>query len=120
MFNELFGGQILSGVVVMLTALMLSSPAAAQNTRDIADQTTKNIHHTKLVMQAPDGESSTWDHNLNSDRFDGARLIRTQYSSLATACYTVVGPVCPLRVALPQGAACACYYPTYWLAGTAW
>ena len=37
----------------------------------------------------------------------------------ASSCATFAGPVCPLRVLLPVGAPCACYYPNATLPGVA-
>ncbi len=37
----------------------------------------------------------------------------------ASNCFTYAGPVCSLRVLLPVGAPCACYYPSGALRGVA-
>jgi hypothetical protein len=38
---------------------------------------------------------------------------------VASACYTYAGPICPMRVAVPIGWPCTCYYPDGALRGVA-
>ena len=38
---------------------------------------------------------------------------------IALYCYTFAGPVCPMRVAVPPGSPCTCYYPDGALPGVA-
>ena len=49
---------------------------------------------------------------------DVSRILMAQMIP-ASSCVTYAGPVCPLRVLLPVGAQCACYYPDGWLSGIA-
>lgn len=44
-------------------------------------------------------------------------VARAQY---ADTCYTFAGPTCPMRVLVPEGAPCTCYFSGGALAGQAW
>ena len=41
------------------------------------------------------------------------------WDQVALYCYTYAGPVCPMRVAVPVGSPCTCYYPDGALTGVA-
>ncbi|HVR23064.1 MAG TPA: hypothetical protein VMU26_07050 [Candidatus Polarisedimenticolia bacterium] len=98
------------GLAVLLVA---STTFVVQNVAAAADsneQSPKGTPHQKSTLNhADDYESSSWDRNPRFDRFDGARLIQSQFAP-APYCYTFAGPVCSMNVALPAGYPCTCFY----------
>jgi hypothetical protein len=114
-FSKVFARHALSVLLVVSTALMIGNLAAAA---DGNDQPSKVGLHQKSARVAPDDNngSSPWEHNLQIDRFDGARLVQAQWAP-ATACYTFAGPVCLMNYPIPQGSPCTCWG---YLPGTAW
>jgi hypothetical protein len=118
-FRKLLTQQVLSGVLVTCIALILGDVATAADISDTNNQSRSNLFNQEAVVaQNTSNASKLWERNLQTDDFDGARLLRIQLP--ATACYTFAGPVCPLTITLPQGALCSCYYLNGWLNGRAW
>lgn len=121
-FSKVFDRHILSVLLVVSTTLAVGNLAAAENAND---QSSKGSLHQKSASAADDDNdgSTLWERNLQTDRFDGARLVRAQFAPPAKACYTFAGPVCWMSVAVPQGSPCNCPNPWAWgytLPGQAW
>jgi hypothetical protein len=101
--------NVLSVFLVASTALAAQSVAPAA---DANNQPPKDTLHqgSATLNRAENYESSSWDRNLQFDRFDGARLVQSQFVP-APFCYTFAGPVCSMMVALPAGSPCTCPNP---------
>src|SRR5271167_1704703 len=89
---------------------------------DANDQSPKDTLHQESATpnRAENYESSSWDRDLQFSRFDGARLVQSQFRPFVPApyCYTFAGPVCSMNQPAPAGYPCSCFYPGYSLPGT--
>lgn len=113
-FSKVFARYVLSVLLVASTTLGVQSVATAAD-----DQSPKGtLHQESATPNRTDYESSSWDRDLRLDRFDGARLVQSQFVPAAPYCYTFAGPVCSMRVALPSGYPCTCFYAGGSLPGT--
>ena len=108
-FNKGLAFNILSLSLVASTTLAVQSVATAS---DANDQSPKDTLHQEsaTLNHADDYETTSWDRDLRFDRFDGARLVQSQFVP-APYCYTFAGPVCSMSVALPPGYPCTCPNP---------
>jgi hypothetical protein len=111
MLSKEFVRYVLSVLLVASTTIAVQSVAAAAD-----DQSPKDtLHQQESATQnrADNYESSSWDRSFQFARFDGARLVQSQFVP-APYCYTFAGPVCSMSVALPGGAPCTCPNPYAW------
>jgi len=107
MSSEVLTRHVLSVFFVVSTTLAVSNLAAAAEAND---QSSKGgIQQKSAIVAHNDNDgSSLWEHNLQVDRFDGARLVEAQFVP-APYCYTYAGPVCGMEVPVPAGYPCTCW-----------
>lgn len=74
-----------------------------------------NVPDTLLLSAANAENSSRLTENSNPEFPELAQV----FVPIASACYTYIGRVCPMGIALPVGSACTCYYADGAFAGIA-
>jgi hypothetical protein len=95
----------------------LATDAPSPDTKhDGSIQASVFVPDTLLPPAAKAENSSVLNRNSNPDFPELAQL----FVPVASACYTYVGRVCPMVVALPAGSACTCYFADGAFAGIAW
>jgi hypothetical protein len=93
------------------SAIAASGPNVPAKTD--ANTASQSDTHFIWLTYAATGNNPLSSKEPGSDLFE---LVQVQF---ALYCYTYAGPVCPMRVAVPVGSPCTCYYPDGALAGIA-
>ncbi len=108
----MFSRFILSAFLGLSSLGIATHLSAASNEKTVSSQSSQAENSVAASI------SNYWLRNHSEQP---PRIVNTLMAQMipASSCVTYAGPVCPLKVLLPVGAQCACYYPDGWLSGIA-